>query len=71
VCLPQLFEIPSQYVVCVPITHPTYKSISALGLQWYSVPAVSNMELSVGGITYTAAPFNGEDPGATICDLLL
>jgi len=58
--LHQLFEIPSQYVVRVPIRHPTNDAISALGLQWYAVPAVSNMELSVGGITYTAAPFNGE-----------
>lgn len=56
----QLFEIPSQYVVRVPIRHPTNDAISALGLQWYAVPAVSSMELSVGGITYTAAPFNGE-----------
>lgn len=57
--MPQLFEIPSQYVVRVPIRHPTNDAISALGLQWYAVPAVSNMELSVGGLTYTAAPFNG------------
>jgi nitric-oxide synthase len=30
-----------------------------MGLQWYAVPAVSWLELSVGGLTYTAAPFNG------------
>lgn len=58
--LPQLFEIPTQYVVRVPISQPTCKALSALGLQWYSVPAVSSMELTVAGVTYTAAPFNGE-----------
>jgi nitric-oxide synthase len=30
-----------------------------MGLQWYAVPAVSCLELCVGGLTYTAAPFNG------------
>lgn len=58
-CCLQLFELPSQYAVRVPIRHPTNDAISALGLQWYAIPAVANMELSVGGITYTAAPFNG------------
>jgi nitric-oxide synthase len=55
----QLFELPSQYVIKVPIRHPTNEAISAMGLQWYAVPAVSCLELSVGGLTYTAAPFNG------------
>ena len=54
-----MFELPSQYVVRVPIQHPTNESISRMGLQWYAVPAVSCLELSVGGLTYTAAPFNG------------
>lgn len=52
----QLFEIPSNYVVRVPIRHPTNEAISAMGLQWYAVPAVSCLELSVGGLTYIAAP---------------
>ena len=54
-----MFELPSQYVVRIPIRHPINEAISALGLQWYAVPAVSGMELSVGGLTYTACPFNG------------
>lgn len=58
-CLVQLFEVPKQYVVRIPIRHPTNDAITALGLEWYAIPAVSNIELSVGGITYTAAPFNG------------
>jgi nitric-oxide synthase len=54
-----LFEVPSQYVTRVPIIHPTNDAITSLGLQWYAVPAVSAMELSVGGLIYTACPFNG------------
>jgi nitric oxide synthase oxygenase domain/subunit len=57
--LPQVFEIPEQYKVQVPIRHPTNEAFAALQLEWYAVPAVSNIELSVGGILYTAAPFNG------------
>lgn len=43
----------------VTITHPQHDSISKLGLRWYAVPAVSNMILSIGGIDYPCAPFNG------------
>jgi nitric-oxide synthase len=55
----QMFEIPEQYKVRVPLRHPTNEAFAALKLEWYAVPAVSNIELSVGGILYTAAPFNG------------
>ena len=30
-----------------------------LGLKWYAIPAVSNVEFHIGGLVYTAAPFNG------------
>ncbi|KAL4440247.1 hypothetical protein ABPG75_003248 [Micractinium tetrahymenae] len=56
---PELFTLPPQYVISVPIRHPDNEGISALNLQWYAVPAVSCLELSVGGLTYTACPFNG------------
>ncbi len=55
----QMFYVPDQYVVRVPIRHPEHEGFAALGLQWYTIPAVSNMEMSVGGLTYTAVPFNG------------
>ena len=32
---------------------------SKLGLQWYVVPAVSNMLFDCGGLQFPAAPFNG------------
>ena len=30
-----------------------------LGLKWYAMPAVANMNMEVGGLEYTGAPFNG------------
>ncbi|KAG2438015.1 hypothetical protein HXX76_005629 [Chlamydomonas incerta] len=56
---PKAFELPPQYVARVDITHPEQPGFADLGLQWYPVPAVSCLELSVGGLTYTACPFNG------------
>ncbi|KAG2495439.1 hypothetical protein HYH03_006385 [Edaphochlamys debaryana] len=56
---PKLFTLPPQYVARVPISHPDHPGFAELGLQWYAVPAVSALELSVGGLTYTACPFNG------------
>ena len=43
----------------VLITHPDLKWFSELALRWYAVPIVSNMTLGIGGLEYTAAPFNG------------
>lgn len=56
---PQCFEIPETYVLEIEIWDPEYPWLGDLGLKWYAVPAVSNMHLEVGGILYTAAPFNG------------
>lgn len=56
---PELFEVPEELVEEVRITHPEYDWIGDLGLRWYDVPIVSNMRLEIGGISYTAAPFNG------------
>ena len=38
---------------------PSYPWFAELGLRWIGVPAVSNMMLDVGGLEFTAAPFNG------------
>lgn len=56
---PELFEVPDGLVTEVPIRHPEYDWFADLGLRWYDVPIVSNMRLEIGGISYTAAPFNG------------
>ena len=54
-----LFEYPEGVVQEVAITHPTAPALAALGLRWYTVPAVSSMVMTIGGIEYPCAPFNG------------
>jgi len=54
-----LFEYPEGTVQEVAITHPTAPAIAELGLRWYTVPAVSSMVMTIGGIEYPCAPFNG------------
>lgn len=62
---PQLFELPPQAVLQVPITHPHY-DFSELKMQWYAVPIISNMRFTIAGIDYQAAPFNGWYMGTEI-----
>jgi nitric-oxide synthase len=54
-----VFPVPGDAVLEVPITHPDFRWFGELGLRWYAVPVVSDMCLSAGGITYPCAPFNG------------
>ncbi|MFD2115066.1 nitric oxide synthase oxygenase [Paenibacillus yanchengensis] len=63
---PVLFEIPATIVKEVPIEHPTSQAISDLNMRWYAVPIVSDMLLEIGGVSYTAAPFNGWYMGTEI-----
>ncbi|MDN4494661.1 nitric oxide synthase oxygenase [Ureibacillus aquaedulcis] len=63
---PALYNIPKEYVLEVAIRHPQYEELSRLNLKWYAVPMVSNMKLSVGGIEFHAAPFNGWYMGTEI-----
>ncbi|MBY8880913.1 nitric oxide synthase oxygenase [Actinacidiphila acidipaludis] len=63
---PRFYEIPEDAVLEVPLTHPRHPGFAALGLRWYAVPAVSDMSLEIGGITYPAAPFNGWYMGTEI-----
>jgi nitric-oxide synthase, bacterial len=56
---PQLFPIPPDLVLEVPITHPDLPWFAELGLKWHALPCVSNHYLDIGGISYSAAPFNG------------
>ncbi|WP_174361849.1 nitric oxide synthase oxygenase [Nocardia brevicatena] len=53
------FEVPRELVDEVELAHPDYPWFIDLGLKWHTVPAVSNMDLEIGGVTYPAAPFNG------------
>src|SRR5947199_29646 len=61
-----LFEIPPEDVLEVPLVHPTHDWFADLGLRWHAVPAISNMRLRIGGISYSAAPFNGWYMGTEI-----
>ena len=53
------FDVPADLVLEVDITHPDYDWFGDLGLKWHAVPAVSNMDLDIGGVIYPCAPFSG------------
>ncbi|XP_036392410.1 nitric oxide synthase 2b, inducible [Megalops cyprinoides] len=63
---PQIFEIPPELVLEVPLEHPRYEWFRDLQLKWYALPAVSNMLLEVGGLEFSACPFNGWYMGTEI-----
>ncbi|HEV2374965.1 MAG TPA: nitric oxide synthase oxygenase [Streptosporangiaceae bacterium] len=56
---PRWFELPTDAVLEVPLSHPDFGWFAELGLRWYAVPVVSDMYLQAGGIRYPACPFNG------------
>ena len=56
---PQWFELPKEAVMEVPMMHPEYEWFAELGLKWHALPAVSDWQLEIGGISYSAAPFSG------------
>lgn len=63
---PKWFNIPKQAVKEVYIEHADFPAINELNMKWYAVPIVSDMRLTIGGIDYTAAPFNGWYMGTEI-----
>ncbi|KYQ52059.1 Nitric oxide synthase, salivary gland [Trachymyrmex zeteki] len=63
---PDYFDIPSDLVFEVPLSHPTYDWFEKLSLKWFAVPAVSGMVFDCGGLVFTAAPFNGWDMSTEI-----
>ncbi|MDJ1496766.1 nitric oxide synthase oxygenase [Cytophagaceae bacterium DM2B3-1] len=62
----RMFTIPSEKIKEVTLSHPDYEWFTDLQLRWYAVPVISNMKLEIGGIEYTAAPFNGWYMGTEI-----
>ncbi|XP_067834486.1 nitric oxide synthase 1-like [Heptranchias perlo] len=56
---PELFEIPPELILEVPMRHPQYEWFAGLNLKWYTLPAVANMMLEIGGLEFPASPFNG------------
>jgi nitric-oxide synthase len=63
---PRLFDLPRDAVLEVPLRHPRYRWFAELGLRWHAVPAIANMCLEIGGVCYSAAPFNGWYMGTEI-----
>lgn len=63
---PRLFDLPEDLVLEVPLHHPDYPWFAELGLKWHALPVIANMRLDIGGISYTAAPFNGWYMGTEI-----
>jgi nitric-oxide synthase, bacterial len=62
-----LFELDKiEDVQEIVFTHPEIEAFSSLGLKWYAIPVISDMELEIGGIIYGAAPFNGWYMGTEI-----
>lgn len=53
------YDIPTDLVREVDLVHPDYPWFADLGLKWHALPAVSNMDLQIGGLTYPCAPFSG------------
>ncbi|MES2272220.1 MAG: nitric oxide synthase oxygenase [Pseudomonadota bacterium] len=61
-----LYELPDGSVREVDITHPSIAGLADLKLKWYAVPVVCDMILTIGGIDYPCAPFNGYYMGTEI-----
>ncbi len=61
-----LYELAEEDVLEVALEHPNFDWFAELGLRWHAVPAISNMRLQIGGISYPAAPFNGWYMGTEI-----
>ena len=62
----RLYTLPEPVLLQVPLRHPELAWFAELGLRWHAVPAISNMRLDIGGISYPAAPFNGWYMGTEI-----
>ncbi|AUS77701.1 nitric oxide synthase oxygenase [Actinoalloteichus sp. AHMU CJ021] len=63
---PVLAPVPRDAVAEVPLSHPELPWFAELGLRWHAVPAISNMRMSIGGVSYPTAPFNGWYMGTEI-----
>jgi nitric-oxide synthase len=62
----RLYELPERAIREVPLAHPEFGWFAELGLRWHAVPAIANMRLTIGGVHYPLAPFNGWYMGTEI-----
>lgn len=63
---PEIFPIPKDAILEVPLEHPDNPNFAKLQLQWYAVPIISDMKFECAGISFQAAPFNGWYMGTEI-----
>ena len=56
---PRLFKPPKTECLEIRLKHSKFDWFRDLNLRWYAVPILSGMNLSIGGIEFPAAPFNG------------
>lgn len=61
-----VYDLPDAARQLVDIRHPVFTRFADLKLSWYAVPMVSDMILTIGGIDYPCAPFNGHYMGSEI-----
>ncbi len=61
-----IHAIPPDVVNEVRIEHPEFPAFSELGLRWYAIPCITSMIMTIGGIDYPCAPFNGHYMGTEI-----
>jgi nitric-oxide synthase len=55
----RIYDLPESAVWEIPFSHPEHRWFAELGLRWHAIPAISNLRLSIGGVSYPLAPFNG------------
>lgn len=63
---PKLYEWQKDDVLEVEIEHPSIPEFKSLGFRWYTVPAISNFRMDIGGVVYGCLPFNGWYMGTEI-----
>ncbi len=56
---PRLFPLPEGIVLEVALSHPDFPWFADLKLKWHALPAIADLRMEIGGISYTAAPSSG------------
>ena len=63
---PKLFALPGDACREIALEHPDLPWFAGLGLRWPAVPVIGNMRLTIGGVSYPAAPFHSWHVGTEI-----
>lgn len=52
-------DVPLDANPRIAITHEGFPDLATMALEWYALPVISNMIMTIGGVDYPCAPFNG------------